>query len=245
MNLRIEPGFSTTEKELVMKNRVVPILTVLAMSMVIAYPVAAQVDQAAATPSAVAGSSTEASVTEKMNQVKTTLTALKDQVTSTTAGLDALKKAARDGAPLQGPYADFVAKYKALDNGMNTLREQSVASRASTEAYFQTRQQAIDAIQNKDIKAPAIDRLSTDKSRYNKVLAAADQAQQKLQPFMSDLKDINTLLSVEMTAASVKSLSDTTSRLGRDAAGSVADAINDVNNAISGGGSGVGRGWLQ
>lgn len=219
-----------------MKNRFVPVVSALALSMLVAYPVAAQVGQAAATPAAVAGSSMEASVADKMNQVKATLVALKDQVTSTTAALDALRKAANDGAPLQGPYADFAAKYKALDNGLNTLGEQSVAARASTEAYFQSRQQAIDTIQNKDIKTSAMDRLNTDKSRYSKVLAAADQAKQKLQPFMSELKDINTLLSVEMTAASVKSLSDTISRLGRDAAGTVADAIAAVNNAISGGG---------
>jgi DNA repair ATPase RecN len=223
-----------------MKNRFVPVVTALAMGMAMAFPVAAQVGQAAVAPSAVTGSSIEASVAEKINQVKVTLTALKDQVTATTTALDALRKAANDGAPLQGPYADFAAKYNALDNGMNTLREQSVAARASTEAYFQSRQQAIDTIQNKDIKESAIDRLNTDKSRYSKVLAAADQAKQKLQPFMSELKDVNTLLSVEMTAASVKSLSDTTSRLGRDAVGTVADAIAEVEYAMSGGSGGGG-----
>jgi hypothetical protein len=225
-----------------MKTRFIPIVSIVAVSVLMAYPAAAQVEQAGALP-AVVDSSLEASVAEKVGQVKITLTALKDQVTSTTAALDALKKAARDGAPLQGPYADFVAKYKALDNGLVTLREQSVATRASTEAYFLSRQQAIDTIQNKDIKESATDRLNTDKSRYSKVLAAADQAKLKLQPFMSDLKDINTLLSVELTAASVKSLSDTTSRLGRDAAGSVADAIADVNNALSGGGGGSTSPW--
>lgn len=219
-----------------MKNRFVPVATVLAMSMLMAYPVAAQVNQAAATSSAVAGSSTEAAVAEKMNQVKATLTALKQQIPATTVALDALKRAASDGASLQGPYADFVARYQALDNGMNTLREQSSAAMASTEAYYQSRQQAIDSIQNKDIKESAIDRLNADKSRYSRMLAAADQAKQKLQPFMSALKDVNTLLGVELTAASVKSLSDTSSQLGRHATQSVVDAIDDVNNAMSGGG---------
>jgi len=219
-----------------MKNRFVPVATVLVMSMLMAYPVAAQVNQAAATSSAVAGSSTEASVAEKMNQVKATLTALKQQIPATTVALDALKRAASDGASLQGPYADFVARYQALDNGMNTLREQSAAAMASTEAYYQSRQQAIDSIQNKDIKESAIDRLNADKSRYSRMLAAADQAKQKLQPFMSALKDANTLLGVELTAASVKSLSDTSSQLGRHATQSVVDAIDDVNNAMSGGG---------
>jgi beta-mannanase len=219
-----------------MKNRIVPVVTVLVMSMVMAYPVAAQVDQAAATSSAVAGSSAEAAVAAKMNQVKATLTALKQAIPATTVALDALKRAASDGASLQGPYADFAAKYQALDNGMNTLREQSAAAMASTEAYYQSRQQAIDSIQNKDIKASAIDRLNADKSRYSRMLAAADQAKQKLQPFMSALKDVNTLLSVELTAASVKSLSDTSSQLGRHATETVVDAIADVNNAMSGGG---------
>lgn len=217
-----------------MKNSFIPIVTVLAMNMLAAFPVAAQVDPAAAT--AAAGSSMEASVAAQMNQVKATLTALKGEVTAATAALDALKKAASDGVPLQGPYADFAAKYKALDNGVNTLGEQSAATRVSSEAYLQSRQQAIDTIQNKDMKESAIDRFNADKSRFSKALAAADQAKQKIQPFMADLKDINTLLGVEMTAASVKSLSDKTSRLGRDAAGDVEDAISNLNNAMSAGG---------
>jgi hypothetical protein len=214
-----------------MKNRLIPIVSILAMSIGMAYPAAAQVSQAIASSTVAAETAKQPSAAGNLKQLKEMLKALQANVTSTMAGLNAVKKAAKDGAGLDQAHADFAAKYQALDAQLNAVRQQGAAARANSDAYFQSWQQAIASIQNKDIKETANDRFNTAKSRYSKVLATAEESRQKVQPFMIDLKDINTFLNVDLTADSVKSLSNTTWRLGRNAE-SLVDAIGDVNKDI-------------
>ena len=214
-----------------MKSRHISIVSILAMSIAMAYPAAAQDPQAAAAPVAAAEAAKAPSAAENLTQIKAALKTLQANVTSTTAALNSLKQTAKDRAALDKPYADFAAQYQALDAQMNAVKQQAAAAKANTEEYFQSWQKTIATIQNKDIREAATDRFNTAKSRYGKVLAAGEEASKKVQPFLGDLKDISTLLKVDLTADSVKSVSNTTWRLGRNAE-SLVDSINDVNKDI-------------
>jgi hypothetical protein len=52
-----------------------------------------------------------------------------------------------------------------------------------------------------------------------------------VQPFLADMKDINTLLSIDMTRDAVKSVSGSTWRLSRSAE-NIVDSIGDINRSI-------------
>jgi hypothetical protein len=214
-----------------MKSRHISIVSILAMSIAMAYPAAAQDPQVVTTPVAAAEAAKAPSATENLKTVKAMLTALQGNVSGTMNALNSLKKVAKEKAALEATYADFVAQYNALEAQMTALRQHSAATKSNTEEYFKSWQQSIASIQNKDIKETATDRFNTAKSRYNRVLATADEASKKAQPFLVDLKDIYTFLKVDTTADAVKSLSNTTWKLGRTGE-SVVDSINDVNKDI-------------
>jgi cysteinyl-tRNA synthetase len=215
-----------------MKNRFIPTVSVLALSIALTYPVAAQETVTTAAPVVAIVTVKAPSAAENLNHVKATLTGVQANVTSTMAALNTLKKVAKEKAALDAPAADFVSQYQALEMKLNALQQQAAAARTNTDAYFQTWQSSIATIQNKDIKETATERLNTAKSRYSRVLATADESRKKLQPFLADLKDIYTFLKVDMTADSVNSLSNTTWRLGRSAEGvvdGIADVIKDID----------------
>ena len=214
-----------------MKSRYISVVSILAMSIAMTYPAAAQDPQAAAAPVAAAEAVKAPSAAENLTQIKASLKSLQGNVTSTMAALNSLKQSAKDRAALDKPYADFAAQYQALDTQMNAVKQQSAAAKANTAEYFDSWQKTIASIQNKDIREAATDRFNTAKSRYGKVLAAGEEASKKVQPFLGDLKDISTLLKVDLTADSVKSVANTTWRLGRNAE-SLVDSINDVNKDI-------------
>ncbi len=212
-------------------NRFSPFVSALAVSIGLAWPAAAQ--QAAATAALPTGvvSTAVPSAAENLRSVKASLAAVQANVTSTMVALNALKKVAKDKGALEGPASDFGFQYQSLEVLLNALQQQAAAARTSTEAYFQNWQVSIATMQNQEIKETASDRLNTAKSRYNRVLATADESRKKLQPFLSDLKDIATFLKVDLTAESVNSLSNTTWRLSRNAEG-VVDGITDLVKEI-------------
>jgi len=84
---------------------------------------------------------------------------------------------------------------------------------------------------DKDLKESATERFDKAKSRYVKALATVDASRQKVPPYVADLKDINTLLKVDLTTDSIKSLYNTFGRLDRNAE-SLLDAIAGVNKEI-------------
>jgi hypothetical protein len=214
-----------------MKSRHIAVVSVLAMSIALAYPAAAQEPQPAAAAVAAAEAAKSPSAAANLTQIKAALKTLQGNVSSTMAALNTLKQTAKDRAALDKPYADFAAQYQALDSQMAAVKQQAAAAKTNTAEYFDSWQKTIASIQNKDIREAANDRFNTSKSRYGKVLAAGEETSKKVQPFLGDLKDITTLLKVDLTADSVKSVSNTTWRMGRNAE-SLVDSINDVNKDI-------------
>ena len=59
----------------------------------------------------------------------------------------------------------------------------------------------------------------------------ADEGRQKVQPFLTDMKDINTLLSIDMTPDAVKPVSGSTWRMSRSAE-EIVDSIAEIIRSI-------------
>jgi hypothetical protein len=212
-----------------MKIRHIPVISILALSLSVAYPAAVQGFDAPA--AATTAAQTVPSAAKNLDQVRAMLTALQGNVSSTMASLDVLKQAARERTALEKPYADFAAQYQLLESRMEAVRQQGSAARASSDAFFQNWQNTIAGIVDKDLKESATERFDKAKSRYVKALATVDASRQKVPPYVADLKDINTLLKVDLTTDSIKSLYNTFGRLDRNAE-SLLDAIAGVNKEI-------------
>jgi len=103
-----------------MKIRHIPVISILALSLSVAYPAAAQGFDAPA--AATTAAQTVPSAAKNLDQVRAMLTALQGNVSSTMASLDVLKQAARERTALEKPYADFAAQYQLLESRMEAVR---------------------------------------------------------------------------------------------------------------------------
>ena len=214
-----------------MKTRVFPIVSALALSMSAASPAVAQDASAVAPSQPVAQVAARPSAAGSLLEIKARLVAVQGSVNGTAAALDKLSKAARSEGDLAAAHKEFIAQYQALSEQMNEIGQMGAKARAGTEQYFKDWQAAVATLQNKDIRESAMERFNTARERYGRVLSAADQSKQKVQPFLADMKDINTLLSIDLTRDAVKSVSGSTWRLSRSAE-DIVDSIGDINRSI-------------
>lgn len=214
-----------------MKTRLVPIVSALALSMAAAFPALAQDASAAAPSQPVAQVAAKPSAAGSLLEIKARLAGVQGSVNGTAAALSKLSKAARSEGDLAAAHKEFMAQYQALSTQMNEIGQMGAKARAGSEQYFKDWQAAIGTIQNKDIRESAMERFNTAKERYGRVLSTADQSKQKLQPFLADMKDINTLLSIDMTPDAVKSVSGSTWRLTRSAE-DIVDSLGEINRSI-------------
>jgi hypothetical protein len=164
-------------------------------------------------------------------QVKAQLTGLQANVNSTPAALNEMSKAVRNEGDLAAAHKEFMAQYQALDAQMSAFRQVGAAARAGSDQYFNSWQAAVATIQNKDIRKSAAERLSTANGRYARVLSMAEEGRQKVQPFLTDMKDVNTLLSIDMAPDAVKSVSAAAWRIRRSAE-EIVGSIAEINRSI-------------
>lgn len=123
---------------------------------------------------------------------------------------------------VNSPHADlkpqfnlFSAAVSKLEAEAKAVNEQTAAMQEQGAAYFQQWDTELATIQNENIRTRSLDRKNTVSARFDKVRASYVQAKADFAPFMSDLRDIRTVLTADLTAgglASVKSVSDKASR---------------------------------
>jgi hypothetical protein len=77
--------------------------------------------------------------------------------------------------------------------------------------YFVDWQKTIDGIAKESLKKKGQKRLDAAKKSYAQVEAALKSAGEKFQPFLSDLADIQKILSSDLTAAGIKNVKSTVS----------------------------------
>lgn len=77
--------------------------------------------------------------------------------------------------------------------------------------YFADWQQTISGVANESLRKKAQKRFDAAKKSYDKVGVALKDTGEKFSPFLSDLTDIQKVLSTDVTAAGVKSLKSTVS----------------------------------
>ncbi|HMP83789.1 MAG TPA: DUF2959 family protein [Verrucomicrobiota bacterium] len=145
------------------------------------------------------------SITEAQAEAGRTLHQLKATLNSLTA-LTKQKKG--DLRPAYDAFAAEVPKTQAAA-GWTKTRVQWMDS--DGKSYFDNWQKTIDEIASKSLQKKAQKRLDAVRKNYDKARESMAEASEKFAPFLSDLNDIQKLLSQDVTPAGVKAISSTVS----------------------------------
>ena len=139
---------------------------------------------------------------------------------------------------LQSENVDLREQFEKFKTELTRMEEQAKVVRARVEsmgkegqAFFKAWEDQIASISNPKIQDLAKDRYNKRQKSYKKILAAMTDARDLAQPFLSDLKDVRTLLDSELTRGSVKSAEKLMKRanyVGND----VVEALKDVETEL-------------
>jgi predicted nucleic acid-binding Zn-ribbon protein len=128
------------------------------------------------------------------------LAAGRKQIDEVLAALDSLQNAQGDLRPAYNKYKDEV---KQTEDKAKDIRARAADMRARADEYQQKWQEEMSKVSNPDLKAAAQARSARIRERYSAIAAAADEVRTAYQPFIKDLKDVQTYLSNDLTPAAL------------------------------------------
>jgi SMC interacting uncharacterized protein involved in chromosome segregation len=146
------------------------------------------------------GAATSASITDAANKIAagkvkidTTLTSLNDLV-NTSQG------------DLQPKYQQFSTAVNDLQSTAQNVKDRVAEMREKGSEYFKAWDEQLAQIKNEDIKNRSTERKNTVQKEFTDIKKSYTEVQMSFQPFMSDLKDIQTALGNDLTMQGVASI---------------------------------------
>lgn len=109
-------------------------------------------------------------------------------------------------ADLKAQFEKFNASVSKLEKLSDDVNAQSVAMQTQGTAYFRSWNEELAKIHNEDIRSRSTDRKNAVAARFEKVRISYARTKADFLPFMSDLKDIRTALSTDLTAGGIASI---------------------------------------
>jgi t-SNARE complex subunit (syntaxin) len=133
---------------------------------------------------------------------------------------------------LRKQYDAFTDATKNLDKSSDKLAAQVSAMRDTAAAYFQNWSNQMSMISSEDLRKMSAERRDAVSDKLNTVDASYMKVKNSLQPFMSDLKDIQTYLGTDLTAAGLDTIKGTVSKTKVDAV-PLRDSIKQLQTSFS------------
>jgi hypothetical protein len=133
----------------------------------------------------------------------------RDQLATTLAALTRLTK--QEKGDLRPAFDAFTAEIPKTEAAATTTRTRASWMQGDGLKYFEDWQQTISSINNESLRKKSQKRLDAVKKTYAKVTTEFSEAADKFKPFLSDLSDIQKVLSTDLTANGVKGLRSTVS----------------------------------
>jgi DUF2959 family protein len=128
----------------------------------------------------------------------------KNQVDLTIKSLEAVIAAA--GPNAKPKYDEFVKSMGELDAQAASIKAKADDMRARGAAYFKAWEEQLAAVTTPSIKEQAEKRRDQLTKNYEAVTVAVEAAREAYRPVLSDLKDVQQMLTTDLTADSVKAL---------------------------------------
>ena len=112
------------------------------------------------------------------------------------------------GTDLGTQYKQFVKEVKSTDKQAKKLRDRADKMNAQNGAYFEAWDKDLETIQNPDIRKRSEERRAAAFDSYKKIDTVMQSANESLDPFLADLRDIQRYLGNDLTAAGIAAISD-------------------------------------
>lgn len=164
-------------------------------------------------------------IADNMAKQTAGMQAAKPQVDAMLASLDSLVRAEGDMKPAFKKFSDTLDETEKAAararKGAESIREQEAE-------YMAAWEQEAAAITNPEVKAATQARQAEVKRTLGELSAAGKKAGDAYQPFISDMKDIRTYLSNDLTQGGVKRLEPTLQKARQGGAG-LQKALDDFN----------------
>jgi hypothetical protein len=121
------------------------------------------------------------------------------------------------GADLETQFQTYTSLMEGLQSLSENVREKADEMQTAGAAYFQKWDEDLAKIHNEDIRARSTERKKEVSARFDRVRASYQEASADFAPFMSDLKDVHTVLGADLTAGGLTSIKDVLDKANRDA----------------------------
>ena len=140
-----------------------------------------------------------------LKETRAELAAAKGQLEKTLAAMNAM----RDGqGTLPTEFATYNAELKKTEEHAAKVRARAADMRARASEYQTKWRQEVSNIDDPTLRAAANSRAEKVRERYDGITAKANETRAAYEPFMKQLKGVQTYLSNDLTAAGVQSAGD-------------------------------------
>jgi uncharacterized protein YoxC len=153
----------------------------------------------------------------------------KAQIGVTIGALEAVVAAAGPGA--KPKFDEFVKAMAALEAQSTAIKAKADDMRARGAAYFKAWEDQLATVATPSIKEAAEKRRDQLTKHYEGVTAAAEAAREAYKPLLSDLRDVQKMLTTDLTADSVKALAAPVAKL-KDTGKALGDKLDAVVEAL-------------
>jgi outer membrane murein-binding lipoprotein Lpp len=181
---------------------------------------------------------------QKGARAATAINAAADDITQTSAQVErtivALNDLVKRPQPdLRPQFRTFTAAVDNLDSIARRVSNQADNMRSRGAAYFDQWSQDLATIQNEDIRSRSQARQKEVAARFQAVAANYDQAKAGLQPFLSDLRDVQRFLATDLTPGGIGAVEKFAAKANDDAVplrkslDSLADEFREMGVSLS------------
>ncbi len=138
----------------------------------------------------------------------------------------------RSQGDLRNQYDAFVSATKNLDQATQNLDTKVVQMRSAAAVYAESWSNQLSAIQSPELRQRSSDRMNQVTAKLNDVETSYQGVKISFKPFTSDLKDIQTYLGTDLTAAGLSTIKDIVSKTKVDAV-PLRDSIKQLQGSFS------------
>lgn len=176
------------------------------------------------------GSRQRDAATSSMSTLMTQLQDAKTRVQEVVTAMSQVEAtASTDPRPA---FANFEASASAVETQAENIRFQTNAMRVRTQQFYDEWQKELETVGNETLRQRAIERREESKANFARIKETMESARDAYEPFISDLRDLRTVLRNDLTPGGVASLSDLMRETGREA-GALMERIDAAIEAIA------------
>jgi chromosome segregation ATPase len=157
------------------------------------------------------GSKTGANIQDAANRIA----ALPERIDQTLAALNDL--VANPQSDLRPQFKTFSSQLADLTSAAQDIADARRSMAANGKEFFAKWDEELAKIQNEDIKARGQSRKDEVAQKLQAIKRSYAEAELAFQPFLADLKDVQTSLAMDLTTGGVAAMRDTAAKATRDA----------------------------